>query len=118
MPSDGEILVTGASGGVGSIAVIILSELGYNVTAVTGKSDPDVQEMLMNLGAGNIVARSTLEGDPKPLAKETYAGAVDTVGGVALTNVLTMVIYLLHLYLVLLKFQISFFKAESFWRII
>merc|ERR1719266_1714918 len=44
----------------------------------------------MNLGAGNIVARSSLEGDPKPLAKETYAGAVDTIGGVALTNVLTM----------------------------
>ena len=107
MPSDGEILVTGASGGVGSIAVIILSELGYNVTAVTGKSDPDVQEMLMNLGADNIVARSTLEGDPKPLAKETYAGAVDTVGGVALTNVLTMVCNLF------ITFVLSSFKVSN-----
>jgi len=89
-PEDGEILVTGASGGVGSIAVILLSELGYKVTAVTGKSDTKVQEMLTNLGASNIVARSMFEGDPKPLAKEIYAGAVDTVGGVALTNVLTM----------------------------
>jgi len=47
--------------------------------------------LLLKLGASNIVARSTFEGNPKPLAKETYAGAVDTVGGVALTNVLTMV---------------------------
>ena len=76
---------------MGSIAVILLNELGYKVTAVTGKSDENVQEMLKNLGASNIVARSNFEGDPKPLSKEIYAGAVDTVGGVALTNVLTMV---------------------------
>ena len=76
---------------MGSIAVILLNELGYKVTAVTGKSDKNVQEMLKNLGASNIVARSNFEGNPKPLSKEIYAGAVDTVGGVALTNVLTMV---------------------------
>ena len=76
---------------MGSIAVILLNELGYKVTAVTGKSDKNVQEMLKNLGASNIVPRSNFEGDPKPLSKEIYAGAVDTVGGVALTNVLTMV---------------------------
>ena len=76
---------------MGSIAVILLNELGYKVTAVTGKSDENVQEMLKNLGASNIVPRSNFEGDPKPLSKEIYAGAVDTVGGVALTNVLTMV---------------------------
>ena len=76
---------------MGSIAVILLNELGYKVTAVTGKSDENVQEMLKNLGASNIVARSNFEGDPKPLSKEIYAGAVDTIGGVALTNVLTMV---------------------------
>jgi len=91
LPDDGEILVTGASGGVGSIAVILLNELGYKVTAVTGKSDKNVQEMLKNLGASNIVSRSNFEGDPKPLSKEIYAGAVDTIGGVALTNVLTMI---------------------------
>ena len=76
---------------MGSIAVILLNELGYKVTAVTGKSDKNVQEMLKNLGASNIVARSNFEGNPKPLSKEIYAGAVDTIGGVALTNVLTMV---------------------------
>ena len=76
---------------MGSIAVILLNELGFKVTAVTGKSEENVQEMLKNLGASNIVARSNFEGHPKPLSKEIYAGAVDTVGGVALTNVLTMV---------------------------
>lgn len=90
-PNQGEILVTGASGGVGSISVAILSELGYQVTAVTGKPDPDVQDMLEKLGATSIIPRSTFEGDPKPLAKEIYAGAVDTIGGVVLTNVLSMI---------------------------
>ena len=90
-PESGEILVTGASGGVGSISVAILSEMGYQVTAVTGKPDPDVQEMLTKLGASKIVPRSNFESDPKPLAREIYGGAVDTIGGVALTNVLSMV---------------------------
>ena len=91
-PEAGEVLVTGASGGVGTVAVAILSEMGYKVTAVTGKTDSDVTELLTNLGATSIVARSNFEGDPKALAKETYVGAVDTVGGNVLTNIITMVI--------------------------
>ena len=84
-------MVTGASGGVGSISVALLSELGYQVTAVTGKPDSDVADMLTKLGASKIVPRSNFEKDPKALSKEIYAGAVDTIGGVALTNVLSMV---------------------------
>merc|ERR1711884_6825 len=78
-PNAGEVLVTGASGGVGTVALALLSELGYKVAAVTGKADPDVAELLTKLGASSIVARSNFESDPKPLAKETYVGAVDTV---------------------------------------
>ena len=55
------------------------------------KADPDVAELLTKLGASSIVARSNFESDPKPLAKETYVGAVDTVGGNVLSNILTMV---------------------------
>ena len=94
-PNAGEILVTGASGGVGTVALALLSELGYKVSAVTGKPDPDVTELLTQLGASNIVPRSNFESDPKPLAKELYAGAVDTVGGTVLTNILSMVSALL-----------------------
>jgi alcohol dehydrogenase len=85
-PGDGQILVTGATGGVGSIAVALLSRLGYNVAAVTGKADQSA--FLTRLGARQIVERSALQaGTDKPLLKEQWAGAVDTVGGDILFNV-------------------------------
>lgn len=85
-PGDGEILVTGATGGVGSIAIALLSQLGYAVAAVTGKADQS--EFLTRLGAKRVVERSVLQaGAEKPLLKEQWAGAVDTVGGDILFNV-------------------------------
>jgi acrylyl-CoA reductase (NADPH) len=79
-PEHGEVLVTGATGGVGSIAVGILAKLGYSVTAVSGK--PDAREMLEKLGAKNVISRSELlEGAGRPLLKPKWAGAVDAVGG-------------------------------------
>ena len=85
-PGEGEILVTGATGGVGSVAVALLSQLGYKVAAVTGKADQ--AEFLTRLGAKQIVERSALQaGTEKPLLKEQWAGAVDTVGGDILFNV-------------------------------
>ncbi len=80
-PSDGEILVTGATGGVGSIAVALLAKLGYQAVALTSKVDHS--DMLVRLGAHRIVDRSYVEDlpDRKALYKETWAGVVDTVGG-------------------------------------
>lgn len=91
-PGDGPILVTGASGGVGSVAVGILARAGYDVTAVTGKADE--HEFLKGLGASTVVGRDVLD-DPKgkPLLKEQWAGAVDTVGGGMLVNVLKSLHY-------------------------
>ena len=82
-----EVLVTGATGGVGSIAVMVLSKLGYSVTAVTGKKDKS--EYLKELGAKNIIDRKEFEGEPKILGKGLWDGAVDTVGGIILSNVLS-----------------------------
>lgn len=77
---DGEIVVTGATGGVGSVAVSILSSAGYSVVAVTGK--PDAGEYLKSLGAGSVVERGfVLEGSDRPMMKERWAGAVDVAGG-------------------------------------
>lgn len=85
-PVAAPILVTGATGGVGSIAVALLSRLGYNVHAVTGKVDQ--ADFLTRLGAKQIVERSELQaGSEKPLLKEQWAGAIDTVGGDILFNV-------------------------------
>ncbi|UPQ84607.1 YhdH/YhfP family quinone oxidoreductase [Pseudomonas knackmussii] len=85
-PVAAPILVTGATGGVGSIAVALLSRLGYNVHAVTGKVDQ--ADFLTRLGAKQIVERSALQaGSEKPLLKEQWAGAIDTVGGDILFNV-------------------------------
>lgn len=85
-PVDAPVLVTGATGGVGSIAVALLSRLGYNVAAVTGKADQ--ADFLSKLGAKQIIERSALQsGIEKPLLKEQWAGAVDTVGGDILFNV-------------------------------
>jgi len=82
-----DVLVTGATGGVGSIAVMILSKFGYNVTAVTGKSDKN--DFLKKLGAKNIINRKELENEPKILGKGTWDGVVDTVGGVVLSNAIS-----------------------------
>ena len=82
-----DVLVTGATGGVGSIAVMALSKLGYNVTAVTGKKDK--LDYLKQLGAKNIIDRKELEGEPKVLGKGLWDGVVDTVGGVILSNAIS-----------------------------
>ena len=81
-----DVLVTGASGGVGSIAVMILSKLGYDVTAVTSKTANE--EYLKLLGAKNIINKAELDKDSRPLDKGLWDGAVDTVGGKILANVL------------------------------
>ena len=84
-PTDSPILVTGATGGVGSIAIALLSKLGYRVAAVTGKAEQG--DFLRKLGATEIFERSALQaGTEKPLLKEQWAGAVDTVGGDILFN--------------------------------
>ncbi len=80
------VIVTGASGGVGSIAVMILNKLGCNVTAVTGKESN--KEYLKSIGAKNIINTSELNKEPRPLDKGLWDGAVDTVGGQVLANVL------------------------------
>ena len=80
-----DVLVTGATGGVGSIAVMILTKMGYNVHAVTGKKDKN--EYLKNLGAKNIIDRKEFEGESKLLEKGVWDGVVDTVGGNALTKI-------------------------------
>jgi len=82
-----DVLVTGATGGVGSIAVMILSKFGYNVTAVTGKKDKS--NYLKKLGAKNIIDRKDLEGEPRILGKGLWDGVVDTVGGVILANAIS-----------------------------
>ena len=82
-----EVLVTGATGGVGSIAVMVLSKLGYNVTAVTGKKEKS--DFLKQLGAKNILERKEFEGDPKVLGKGLWDGVVDTVGGIVLSNAIS-----------------------------
>ena len=82
-----DVLVTGASGGVGSIAVMILSKLGYNVSAVTGKKDQS--DYLKTLGAKNILDRKDFEGEPRVLGKGLWDGVVDTVGGTILANAIS-----------------------------
>tara|TARA_B100000963_G_scaffold353367_1_gene367946 strand:- start:985 stop:1986 length:1002 start_codon:yes stop_codon:yes gene_type:complete len=80
-----DVLVTGATGGVGSIAVMILSKMGYDVHAVTGKKDKN--DYLKDLGAKNILDRKDFEGESKLLEKGIWDGVVDTVGGPALTKI-------------------------------
>ena len=82
-----DVLVTGATGGVGSVAVMILSKFGYNVTAVTGKKDKS--DYLKQLGAKNIIERKEFENEPKILGKGLWDGVVDTVGGVILSNAIS-----------------------------
>ncbi|HUN12567.1 MAG TPA: MDR family oxidoreductase [Rhabdaerophilum sp.] len=91
-PADGEVLVTGAAGGVGSVATTILAKLGYQVAAVTGR--PEQEEFLKSLGATRIVPRAELaEAPTRPLDKELWAGAIDNVGGPMLARVLTQMKY-------------------------
>jgi acrylyl-CoA reductase (NADPH) len=84
-PADGPVLVTGASGGVGSFAIALLSNLGYEVVAATGRLAE--ADYLKKLGAVDLVDRSTLAGPGKPLQKERWAAAIDSVGSHTLANV-------------------------------
>jgi acrylyl-CoA reductase (NADPH) len=88
---DGEVLVTGAGGGVGSVAVGILSRLGYRVAASTGR--PETHDFLRSLGAKNIIERSELAQPGRPLDKARWAAAVDTVGSQTLATVLSQTAY-------------------------
>lgn len=91
LPRKGPVLVTGASGGVGSVAVAILARLGYQVAASTGRAE--LADYLGSLGATEIVARDVLAQPQKPLMPERWAGAVDTVGGTTLAAVLAGTMY-------------------------
>lgn len=90
-PESGDIIVTGASGGVGSTAVALLAELGYQVTAVSGRADNT--DYLKKLGAKQVLDRSEFSGSPRPLEKQRWAGAVDTVGDNVLATLLAQVDY-------------------------
>jgi acrylyl-CoA reductase (NADPH) len=90
-PANGPIAVTGAAGGVGSVAVAILAKRGFTVHAVTGR--PQEADYLRRLGAAEIVERKELTGPAKPLAKERWAGAIDSVGSTTLANLLSMIRY-------------------------
>jgi len=82
-----DVLVTGATGGVGSIAVMVLSKFGYNVTAITGKKDKS--NYLTEIGAKNIIERKEFEVEPRLLGKGLWDGVVDTVGGIVLANAIS-----------------------------
>ena len=91
-PGGGQVLVTGASGGVGSIATAILANLGYDVAASTGR--PEQADYLKGLGAKTIIDRAELAELPsRPLGRERFAGAIDNVGGATLSNLLTQIAY-------------------------
>jgi acrylyl-CoA reductase (NADPH) len=91
-PTAGEVLVTGAAGGVGSVAIAILKKLGYTVAASTGRAA--LHDYLKGLGAKTIIDRATLAAEPKrPLDGERWAGAIDAVGGTTLASVLTQLKY-------------------------
>ena len=90
-PERGPLVVTGAAGGVGSVAVAVLSKLGYHVIASTGRFAE--HGYLKDLGAAEIIAREELSGPAKPLGKERWAGGVDAVGSHTLANVLSMTSY-------------------------
>ncbi|KEQ13115.1 acrylyl-CoA reductase (NADPH) [Endozoicomonas numazuensis] len=90
-PEQGEILVTGASGGVGTVSVALLAKLGYDVVTVSGR--PENSAMLVNLGAKLILPRNRFEEPARPLDKQLWAGAVDTVGSKLLAKVLSEMNY-------------------------
>jgi acrylyl-CoA reductase (NADPH) len=90
-PDRGPVVVTGASGGVGSVAVTLLARLGYHVVASTGR--PQETPYLRELGAAEVIDRAELTATPRPLGKERWAGGIDSVGSVTLANVLSMTRY-------------------------
>jgi acrylyl-CoA reductase (NADPH) len=90
-PEDGDILVTGASGGVGSVAVAILNKLGYRVVATTGRMEE--KGYLAKLGAADVLDRADFAAKARPLYKELWAGAIDVAGGNTLANVLSQIKY-------------------------
>jgi acrylyl-CoA reductase (NADPH) len=90
-PDKGQILVTGANGGVGSVAIALLSKLGYDIAASTGR--PDEAEFLKSLGANEIIDRNELSEKGRPLGKERWAGAIDAIGSHTLANVLAQIKY-------------------------
>jgi acrylyl-CoA reductase (NADPH) len=91
VPARGDIIVTGAAGGVGSIAIALLAKLGYTVVASTGR--PTEADYLKGLGAAEVVERKELTGVPRALGKERWAGGIDAVGSTTLANVLSMTRY-------------------------
>jgi len=90
-PKRGAIIVTGAAGGVGSVAIAILAKLGFHVIASTGRTSEE--QYLRSLGAAEILDRNELTGAAKPLAKELWAGGIDSVGSTTLANLLSMTKY-------------------------
>jgi acrylyl-CoA reductase (NADPH) len=90
-PDRGPVIVTGAAGGVGSVAIAILAKLGYQVTASTGRMQES--DYLKSLGAAEIIDRKEFSGPAKPLAKERWAGGIDAVGSHTLANILSMTRY-------------------------
>jgi acrylyl-CoA reductase (NADPH) len=90
-PADGPLVVTGAAGGVGSVALAILGKRGFQITASTGR--PEEADYLKRLGAAEIIERKELAGTVRPLAKERWAGGIDSVGSTTLANVLSMIKY-------------------------
>jgi acrylyl-CoA reductase (NADPH) len=90
-PKDGPMIVTGAAGGVGSVAIAVLSKLGYHVIASTGRTSE--AGYLEDLGAAEVIDRAELSGPAKPLAKERWAGGIDSVGSTTLANLLSMTKY-------------------------
>jgi acrylyl-CoA reductase (NADPH) len=90
-PGNGPVVVTGAAGGVGSVAIALLAKLGYQVIASTGRRGE--ADYLKNLGATEIIDRAELSAPPKPLAKERWAGGIDSVGSTTLANLLSMTKY-------------------------
>ena len=90
-PAKGPVLVTGAAGGVGSVAIALLARLGFDVIASTGR--PEEGDYLKRLGAREIINRSELSGTPRAMGKERWAGAIDSVGSTTLANALSMTRY-------------------------
>jgi len=90
-PGKGAVIVSGAAGGVGSVATAVLSKLGYHVIASTGRMSE--ADYLKSLGAAEVIDRAELSATPKPLAKERWAGGIDSVGSATLANILSMTKY-------------------------
>lgn len=90
-PGDGQVCVTGASGGVGSVALLLLAKLGYQTVAVSGR--PSMEGYLRELGAANVIDRAELDRDPRPLDKELYSAGIDCVGSKTLATLLSQTRY-------------------------